>query len=85
MPQLATPEKVNEIRIEAFLIVMQQFLGKDFVACLKGMRTCFHPDRWQRSWRRIEDEEERKIWESAMLTVSQVVSMQYDFVWKGSN
>ena len=85
MPQLATPEEVNGIHVEAFLMVMQQFLGKDFVACLKGMRTCFHPDRWQRSWRRIKDEEERKIWESAMLTVSQVVSAQYDFVRKGSN
>ena len=77
MPQLTTPKDVNEVDVEAFLMVMQQFLRKDFVACLKGMCTCFHPDRWQRSWRKIENEEEQKIWKGAMLTVSQVVSVWY--------
>jgi len=81
-PQLIIPEDVNAAQVEFFLVMLQSFKGGNFLVHLKDMRIRFHPDKWQRSWKKIEDEIERGKWENAMLTVSQVISAQYDFYVK---
>ena len=81
-PQLIIPKDVNAAQVEFFLVMLQSFKGGNFLVHLKDMRIRFHPDKWQRSWKKIEDEIERGKWENAMLTVSQVISAQYDFYVK---
>ena len=83
--QVITPEDVNVTEVEFFLEMLRSFQEEDFVVHLKDMRIRFHPDKWRRSWKKIKDDTERGIWENAMLTVSQVVSAQYDFYVKQDN
>jgi len=52
-PQLIIPEDVNAAQVE---VMLQSFKGGNFLVHLKDMHIRFHPDKWQRSWKKIEDE-----------------------------
>jgi len=55
-PQLIIPEDVNVAQVEFFLVMLQSFKGGNFLVHLKDMCIRLHPDKWQRSWKKVEDE-----------------------------
>ncbi|KIM63409.1 hypothetical protein SCLCIDRAFT_8856 [Scleroderma citrinum Foug A] len=69
-------EQKQEEEIRVWQEDKQKIEAKYAVGEWKGKRII------ERSWKKIKDGTEQGIWENAMLTVSQVVSAQYDFYVK---
>ena len=51
---------------------------KTFVGHLKNLQIRFHPNKWQADFLKLEDTEERKRWEQALLNTSQLISVMYN-------
>ena len=78
-PNLIEPEDLKTEEVEWFLQTLEDSMDpKMFVGHLKNLRIRFHPDKWQVDFLQLEDTEERRRWEWALLNTSQVISVMYN-------
>ena len=78
-PNLIEPEDLKTEEVEWFLRTLGDSTDpKTFVSHLKNLRIRFHPDKWRADFLKLEDTEERRRWERALLNTSQVISVMYN-------